>query len=169
MSLNLVTVVGYHIKSLKHLIEHYKDIVDDINVVVYRNDINDTILDEVTDIIKPYGLEVFDTVVAPIFNWEVVTSLYNKYRILIDLNLIYFKKTNTSEPFQPLISDRRGSFNVIGIDSSIFYIITDYHSTFASNKIFCDVETKTSEISEYSCIFPMIFCFNSMGTIFNHV
>ena len=52
MSLNLVTVVGYHIKSLKHLIEHYKDIVDDINVVVYRNDINDTILDEVTDIIK---------------------------------------------------------------------------------------------------------------------
>ena len=78
MSLNLVTVVGYHIKSLKHLIEHYKDIVDDINIVVYRNDINDTILDEVTDIIKPYGLEVFDTVVAPIFNWEVVTSLYNK-------------------------------------------------------------------------------------------
>ena len=78
MSLNLVTVVGYHIKSLKHLIDHYKDIVDDINVVVYRNDINDTILDEVTDIIKPYGLEVFDTVVAPIFNWEVVTSLYNK-------------------------------------------------------------------------------------------
>ena len=76
--LNLVTVVGYHSKTLNQLIEHYKDIVDDIKIVVYRNDINDTIQDKVEEIIKPYGLKVFDSVVAPIFNWEVVTSLYNK-------------------------------------------------------------------------------------------
>jgi hypothetical protein len=78
LSLNLVTVVGHHIKPLKHLIEHYKDIVDNIHIVVYRNDDNDSILDNVERIIKPYGIEVFDSVVAPIFNWEVVTSLYNK-------------------------------------------------------------------------------------------
>ncbi len=53
------------------MINHYKDIVDDIYVVVYRQHSLDGILEEVLNLgIKPYKV-----VTEKKFNWERVTQL----------------------------------------------------------------------------------------------
>jgi len=69
--INLVTVVGHNTTLLSHMINHYKDIVDDIYVVVYRQHSLDGILEEVLNLgIKPYKV-----VTEKKFNWERVTQL----------------------------------------------------------------------------------------------
>ena len=58
------------------MINHYKDIVDEIFVVVYRQHELDGILDQVVNLgIKPYKV-----VTEPKFNWERVTQLYNEVK-----------------------------------------------------------------------------------------
>ena len=57
-SLNLVTVVGHNITMLPHMLDYYKDIVDNIFVVVYRQNEDDGILDEIEKLaeeISKYG------------------------------------------------------------------------------------------------------------------
>jgi hypothetical protein len=73
---NLVTVVGHNITMLPHMIEHYKNVVDEIHVVVYRQSLTDDILD---DILK-LGITPVKVVVEPEFNWEKVTELYNEIK-----------------------------------------------------------------------------------------
>jgi len=76
MKLNLVTVVGNNITMLPHMIKHYQNMVDEIYVVVYRQDENDTILSDIEELgIKPYKV-----VVEPKYNWERVTELYNEVK-----------------------------------------------------------------------------------------
>lgn len=73
---NLVTVVGHNTTLLPHMLKHYKDIVDDIYIVVYRQHELDGILEEVVNLgIKPYKV-----VTEPKFNWERVTELYNEVK-----------------------------------------------------------------------------------------
>ena len=50
-SLNLVTVVGHNITMLPHMLHYYKHIVDNIFVVVYRQNEDDGILEEIENII----------------------------------------------------------------------------------------------------------------------
>ena len=73
---NLVTVVGHNITMLPHMLEHYKNIVDEIYVVVYRQHDNDGILDE----IKSLGITPHKVVTEEKFNWERVTQLYNEIK-----------------------------------------------------------------------------------------
>lgn len=73
---NLVTVVGHNTTMLPHMLEHYKNIVDKIYVVVYRQHENDGILDE----IKSLGITPHKIVTEPKFNWERVTELYNEIK-----------------------------------------------------------------------------------------
>ena len=73
---NLVTVVGHNTTMLPHMLEHYKNIVDEIYVVVYRQHENDGILDE----IKSLGITPHKIVTEPKFNWERVTQLYNEIK-----------------------------------------------------------------------------------------
>ncbi len=73
---NLVTVVGHNTTMLPHMLEHYKNIVDKIYVVVYRQHENDGILDE----IKSLGITPHKIVTEPKFNWERVTQLYNEIK-----------------------------------------------------------------------------------------
>jgi len=73
---NLVTVVGHNITMLPHMLEHYKNIVDEIYVVVYRQHKNDGILDE----IKSLGITPHKVVTEEKFNWERVTQLYNEVK-----------------------------------------------------------------------------------------
>ena len=74
--INLVTVVGHNTTLLPHMINHYKDIVDDIYVVVYRQHESDGIIEEV----KNLGIEPYKVVTEPKFNWEKVTELYNEVK-----------------------------------------------------------------------------------------
>jgi hypothetical protein len=74
--INLVTVVGHNITMLSHMLNHYKDIVDDVYVVVYRQSENDNILKEITDL----GITPYMVVTEPKFNWERVTDLYNQVK-----------------------------------------------------------------------------------------
>ena len=74
--LNLVTVVGHNTTLLPHMLNYYKNIVDEIYVVVYRQHEDDGILDEVLNLgIKPHKI-----VTEPKFNWERVTELYNEVK-----------------------------------------------------------------------------------------
>jgi len=74
--LNLVTVVGHNTTILPHMLKHYKDIVDDIYVVVYRQYEDDGILEDVLNLgIKPHKI-----VTEEKFNWERVTQLYNEVK-----------------------------------------------------------------------------------------
>jgi len=74
--INLVTVVGHNTTMLPHMLEHYKNIVDEIFVVVYRQHENDGILDE----IKSLGITPHKIVTEEKFNWERVTQLYNEIK-----------------------------------------------------------------------------------------
>ena len=71
--INLVTVVGRNTTILPHMLKHYENIVDEKYIVVYREDENDKILEEVESLgIKPYMV-----VTEPKYNWDKVTEIYN--------------------------------------------------------------------------------------------
>jgi len=71
--LNLVTVVGENTHILPHMIKHYEDKVTDIHVVVYRQNKEDGIIEEIEALgIKPFLIYTGDK-----YNWETVTHLYN--------------------------------------------------------------------------------------------
>ena len=74
--INLITVVGHNTTMLKYMLNHYKDMVDEIYVVVYRQHELDGILEDIINLgIKPYKV-----VTEPKFNWEKVTELYNEVK-----------------------------------------------------------------------------------------
>jgi hypothetical protein len=73
---NLVTVVGHNTTLLPHMLKHYKNIVDKIYVVVYRQHELDGILEDVINL----GIKPFKIVTEPKFNWERVTELYNEVK-----------------------------------------------------------------------------------------
>ena len=78
-NLNLVTVVGHNITMLPHMLSYYKQFVDESNIfiVVYRQDKNDGILEE----IEKLGLTPHKVVTEPKFHWERVTELYNEVKM----------------------------------------------------------------------------------------
>mgnify|MGYP005861464813 CR=1 FL=1 len=71
--LNLVTVVGQNTHMLPHMLKHYKNIVDNIYVVVYQQHKNDGILDEIKDL----GIDPYMVITEPKYNWNKVTEIYN--------------------------------------------------------------------------------------------
>jgi hypothetical protein len=71
--LNLVTVVGRNTHILPHMLKHYEDKVDKNYIVVYRQDDNDGILEEVEEL----GIKPFWVVTDKKYNWERVTHIYN--------------------------------------------------------------------------------------------
>ena len=74
---NLVTVVGRNTHILPHMLKHYEDKVDKKYNVVYRQDENDGILDEIEEL----GITPFKVVTEPKFNWNKVTELYNEVKL----------------------------------------------------------------------------------------
>lgn len=74
--INLITVVGNNTHLLPHMIKHYEGMVDKIFVIVYRQNENDTILNQIEELnITPYKV-----VTEPKYHWERVTDLYNEVR-----------------------------------------------------------------------------------------
>ena len=58
MSINLVTVCGHNTTMLRHMLNHYKDMVDEIFVVVYLSSDKDKVLSEVTEITKDLNIDI---------------------------------------------------------------------------------------------------------------
>ena len=82
MSINLVTVCGHNTTMLRHMLNHYKDMVDDIFVVVYLSSDKDRVLSEVKEIIRDLNIDIHRKTFEEPFNWERVTELYNETKLL---------------------------------------------------------------------------------------
>ena len=82
MKINLVTVCGHNTTMLRHMLNHYKDFIDEIFVVVYLSSDKDRVLSEVKEITKELNIDIHKTTVEEPFNWERVTELYNETKLL---------------------------------------------------------------------------------------
>jgi hypothetical protein len=80
--IRLVTVTGSRTDTLWHMLNHYKDLVDEMYVVVYEWEGSST-YNEVLKIIKQFDkAKIVERVTKEKFNWEYVTQLYNETKML---------------------------------------------------------------------------------------
>ena len=80
--IRLVTVTGSRTDTLWHMLNHYKDLVDEMYVVVYEWE-GKNIYNEVSKIVKEFDkAKIVKRVTNEKFNWEYVTQLYNETKML---------------------------------------------------------------------------------------
>ena len=80
--IRLVTVTGSRTDTLWHMLNHYKDLVDEMYVVVYEWEGSST-YNEVLKITKEFDTaKIVERVTEEKFNWEYVTQLYNETKML---------------------------------------------------------------------------------------
>ena len=80
--IRLVTVTGSRTDTLWHMLNHYKDLVDEMYVVVYEWEGSST-YNEVLKITKEFNTaKIIERVTKEKFNWEYVTQLYNETKML---------------------------------------------------------------------------------------
>ena len=78
--IRLVTVTGSRTTTLKHMLNHYKDKVDEMNIVVY-DWVEQSNLSEVKTIVSEFpNAKIVKTVIEEKYNWEKVTQLYNEIK-----------------------------------------------------------------------------------------
>jgi hypothetical protein len=76
--IRLVCVLGHGHELLRHFINHYYDVVDEINFVVYESESSPRILNRSKTIIQEYKkCKIIKIVRDRLFDWEKVTILYN--------------------------------------------------------------------------------------------
>jgi len=76
--IKLVTIIGHGTNLLPHFIDHYKNYVDEINIVVYETSINHLLANKVAEIIESEpNIKIVKVIQDRVFDWEKVTSLYN--------------------------------------------------------------------------------------------
>ena len=80
--INLVTVCGHNTTMLRHMLQHHKDFVDEIYVVVYLSSDKDRVLSEVKEITRDLNIDIHKQTIEEPFNWERVTELYNETKLL---------------------------------------------------------------------------------------
>jgi hypothetical protein len=80
--IRLVTVTGSRVDTLWHMLNHYKDLVDEMYVVVYEWE-GFSLFEEVSNITKQFdNAHIIERVTKEKFNWEYVTQLYNETKML---------------------------------------------------------------------------------------
>jgi len=80
--IRLVTVTGSRVDTLWHMLNHYKDLVDEMYVVVYEWE-GFSLFNEVSKITKEFeNAHIIERVTKEKFNWEYVTKLYNETKML---------------------------------------------------------------------------------------
>jgi hypothetical protein len=80
--IRLVTVTGSRVDTLWHMLNHYKDLVDEMYVVVYEWE-GFSIYKEVKNIVDKFeNAKIVERVTKEKFNWEYVTELYNETKML---------------------------------------------------------------------------------------
>jgi hypothetical protein len=78
--IRLVTVTGSRTTTLKHMLNHYKDMVDEMYIVVYDWE-EQSNLSEVQSIVSQFpNAKIVKVVVEELYNWEKVTKLYNEVK-----------------------------------------------------------------------------------------
>ncbi len=78
--IRLVTVTGSRTTTLKHMLNHYKDMVDEMHIVVYDWEDKSNLL-EVQNIVSEFrNAKIVKTVIEEKYNWEKVTQLYNEVK-----------------------------------------------------------------------------------------
>ena len=76
--IKLITIIGHGTNLLPHFIDHYKNYVDEINIVVYETSINHLLANKVAEIIESEpNVKIVKVIQDRVFDWEKVTSLYN--------------------------------------------------------------------------------------------
>ena len=74
----LLTVIGHGTNMLPHFINHYKNYVDEINIVVYETNKNKLLANEVSKIIENQSnVKIVKIIEDRIYDWDKVTALYN--------------------------------------------------------------------------------------------
>ena len=80
--IRLVTVTGSRTTTLPHMLNHYKDLVDEIYVVVYEWE-NFSTYDSVEKIVSYFpNAKIVRREVKEKYNWEYVTQLYNETKLM---------------------------------------------------------------------------------------
>ena len=80
--IRLVTVTGSRTNTLWHMLNHYKDLVDEIFVVVYEWEDFST-YDSVKEIVSNFSnVKIVRREVKEKYNWEYVTQLYNETKLM---------------------------------------------------------------------------------------
>ena len=75
------TVTGSRIDTLWHMLNHYKNLVDEMYIVVYEWE-GFNLYKEVLEITKQFSnAYIVERVIKEKFNWETVTELYNKVKL----------------------------------------------------------------------------------------
>jgi hypothetical protein len=78
----LVTVTGSRTSTLKHMLNHYKDLVDEMYVVVYEWE-GKSLYESVNNIVSQFPTaKIVKRVYKEKFNWEYVTKLYNEIKMM---------------------------------------------------------------------------------------
>lgn len=80
--IRLVTVTGSRTNTLWHMLNHYKDLVDEIFVVVYEW-ANFSTYDSVEEIVSKFpNAKIVRREIKEKYNWEYVTQLYNETKLM---------------------------------------------------------------------------------------
>lgn len=77
--IKLISIIGHGVSLLPHFIEHYYNMVDEINFVVYESDLHPKLQRDVKRAIRgKEKAKIVKTVYDRIFDWNRVTDLYNE-------------------------------------------------------------------------------------------
>lgn len=80
--IRLVTVIGHGTELLPHFINHYQKYVDEIQIICYNSKLNPNISSDVKAIISKYkNVKIVKELHHRIFDWEMVTHLYNEVKL----------------------------------------------------------------------------------------
>ena len=77
--IKLISIIGHGVPLIPHFINHYYNMVDEINFVVYESDLHPDLKREVRRAIRgKEKVKIVKTVYDRIFDWNRVTDLYNE-------------------------------------------------------------------------------------------
>ena len=103
--IRLVTVTGSRTNTLKHMLNHYKNMVDEMHIVVYEWDGFST-YDEVCEIVKEFPTaQIIKRATKEKFNWEYVTYLYNQTKMLFPNDWWIVADDDELQVYSKVISD----------------------------------------------------------------
>jgi hypothetical protein len=103
--IRLVTVTGSRTNTLKHMLNHYKNMVDEMYIVVYEWEGFST-YNAVCEIVKEFPTaQIIKRATKEKFNWEYVTYLYNQTKMLFPNDWWIVADDDEFQVYSKVISD----------------------------------------------------------------